>query len=118
MTASGTLLSVLWVLYAFGQLPGGVLGDRIGERNILLVSVSVTIVGILVLVLPYDVRILYAGTILLGLGAGLYGTTRLTVLSYIYPENDGTAIGITSATGHVGSSGLPMIASFVAAAIG
>lgn len=118
LTASGTLLSVLWVMYAFGQLPGGVLADWIGERNILLLSGAVTTLGVLVIVLPYDVRILYAGTVLLGMGAGLYGTTRLTILSDTYPDNDGTVIGISSATGHVGSSALPIVASFIAGAIG
>jgi predicted MFS family arabinose efflux permease len=50
---------------------------------------------------------------LVGVGNGLYGPTRGTLLSSIYPDNASTAIGFTLAVGSLGAAALPIIAGAV-----
>lgn len=57
---------------------------------------------------------LFFGTILFGLATALYGPARFTVLSDIYNQNDGLAIGITLAAGNIGNAILPVIAGILA----
>jgi len=47
--------------------------------------------------------------LLLGVGIGLFGLPRVTLLARVYPRNDGTALGVTFAAGNVGSVVLPFV---------
>ncbi|WP_281194795.1 nitrate/nitrite transporter [Halorubrum sp. F4] len=114
LSTAGLLLTVLWLAYAVGQLPGGVLSDRFGERAVLVAStlVSGAVLGLVVVV--EAVEFLFAATALFGLSTALYGVSRFTILSAVYPDNDGTAIGITMAAGDLGNTVLPPFAGFLA----
>lgn len=117
LSTAGSLLTVIWIAYALGQLPGGMLADRIGERNILAASTAGTAFALVLVVLAVDRRTLFTGAIIFGFVTALYGTTRLTVLSDVYADRGGTAIGLTSAAGNIGNSVLPLAAGLLAAAI-
>jgi len=117
LSTAGLLLTVLWLAYAVGQLPGGILADRFGERAILVAStfVSGTVLGLVVV--AGVVELLFAATALFGLSTALYGVSRFTILSAVYPDypdNDGTAIGVTMAAGDLGNTVLPPFAGFLA----
>jgi MFS family permease len=114
LSTAGLLLTVLWLAYAVGQLPGGILADRFGERAILVAStfVSGTVLGLVVV--AGVVELLFAATALFGLSTALYGVSRFTILSAVYPDNDGTAIGVTMAAGDLGNTLLPPFAGFLA----
>lgn len=114
LTTAGFLLTVLWLAYAVGQLPGGVLADRLGEGRILAISTATAAGTIALVATARSVPVLFAATALFGLGTALYGVARYTALSGVYPDNDGTAIGVTLAAGEVGNAALPPIAGFVA----
>lgn len=118
LTTAGILLTGLWVAYAVTQLPGGLLGDRIGERNVLVSSIVVTIASLIAITLSRGAWQFFAGTIVFGLGTGLFATTRFTVLADVYPERGGTAIGISSAAGNLGTAVIPVVASVLAAYVG
>lgn len=113
LSTAGTLLSALWIAYAAMQFPGGLLADWIGERAILVVSVGVATVGVGGVVAAPTIESFFAATVLVGLGVGLYGTTRITVLSDTFPDHSGTAIGITQAAGNVGTTLLPPLAGLL-----
>ena len=115
LTTAGLLLSVLWVAYAVGQLPGGVLADRIGEGRILWISTAISTGTIALVATAGSVSVLFGATALFGLGTALYGVARYTALSGIYPENDGAAVGVTLAAGEVGNAILPPFAGLLAA---
>lgn len=115
-TTAGILLSVLWGAYALGQLPGGILSDQIGEGNTLTLS-TVIAAGMLVLVASANsILVLFVVTAAFGIGTALYGVARFTTLSQIYPDNEGTAIGVTMAAGDLGNAILPPAAGFIAGA--
>jgi MFS family permease len=118
LTTAGLLLTVLWIAYAFGQLPGGILADWAGERPLLIAS-SLLAAGMLTLVIVADSPIvLFLATALFGIGTALYGVSRFTILDEIYSEQLGTATGATMAAGDIGNSVMPPAAGFVAVVVG
>lgn len=114
LSVASLLVSLLWVAYAVGQFPGGVLGDRFGEGNILVASTLLSLVGITAVAAANTVYVLAAGTIAFGLATALYGPTRYTIFTDIYSERSGIAVGITMAAGSVGNSLVPALAAIVA----
>jgi MFS family permease len=117
LTTAGLLLTVLFLAYAVGQLPGGVLADRIGERFILSLSM-LTSAGTLILVVTAGSSIvLFAATALFGFGAALYAVGRYTILPRLYPERIGAANGMTAASQDAGQSVLPPLAGVLAGAL-
>lgn len=113
LTSAGLVVTVLWACYALMQFPGGLLADRIGERAVLTASTALTGVGIGIVVLSSGAVSFFLGTVATGFGSGLYATTRATVLSDIYPDRSGTAMGFIQAFGNVGTTVLPPIAGFL-----
>jgi predicted MFS family arabinose efflux permease len=117
LTAAGLLLTVLWVAYACGQLPGGILADWTGERLLLIASSLLAATMLALVIVAESAIILFAATALFGLGTALYGVSRFTILDKIYPDQLGTATGVTMAAGDLGNSVMPPAAGFVAAAV-
>ena len=117
LTTAGLLLTSLWLAYALAQFPGGLLGDRIGERNVLVASAATAMGVAAALALAVDTATFFAATVAFGLGTGLFTTTRFTVLNDVFPERGATAIGLTASAGSLGSTVLPVAAGFLAAAV-
>lgn len=118
LTAAGLLVTVLWLGSAVGQLPGGVLADRYNERLVMVVGAVVGAVAVLFVVTATTPVVLFAATGVLGLGQSLYPIARITILSDIYPNRLGRALGVTMATGDLGQAVLPPVVATVAVALG
>lgn len=116
LSTAGLLLSTLWFTYALSQFPGGVLGDRIGERNVLAGSSALATVALVASAVAWSTPALFGGFVLLGSATGIYATTRFTSLSDVYPNRTATAMGLSSAAGNVGTVLLPAGAGLLAAA--
>ncbi len=116
LTTAGFLLTALWLCYALGQLPGGLLADRFGEGNVLVVSTVISTVTLGLVAVAGSAPVVYLATAAFGFGTALYGVARFTTLSDIYPDNDGTAIGVTMAAGQAGNTLLPLAAGGIASA--
>lgn len=114
----GVLISVLWMSYALLQFPGGVVADFIGERAVLVISVGITILGVVGILFAFSLPWFVVTTIVIGIGTGFYGTTRITVLSAVYSDRDATAISISQAAGNVGNVVLPITAGVVSVYLG
>lgn len=118
LSTAGLLLSVLWMAYAIMQFPGGVIADWFGERNVLVLSLTLAIVGVVGVIVTTNTESFFLATILIGLGIGLYGTTRITVIVDVFPHRSGTAIGVNQAAGNIGTTLLPPLAGLLAITIG
>lgn len=114
----GSLIGVLWTAYALVQFVGGLAADKLGERVVLVASLLLSLVGMTAIVLSPTFSTFVIATVVLGVGNGLFGTTRITVLSDIYDEVETTAISISQATGNVGNAVLPIAAGAIAATLG
>ncbi len=117
-TGGGTLLSAMWISYALVQFPGGIAADRLGEQRVLLGSVAAALAAVLAIVFAPTYGVFVVATVLLGLGAGFYGTSRVTIVTDIFSENKTTAVSITQASGNVGNAVLPVIAGVLAVTFG
>ncbi|WP_132057792.1 MFS transporter [Halorussus amylolyticus] len=117
LTTAGMLITALWVAYALGQLPGGILDDWLGGGRILVVSTGVSALALAFVVVADSIGVLFGATILFGFATALYGVARFTILTTTYPERGGTAIGLTMAAGDLGNSLLPPAAGALAVAL-
>ena len=113
----GLALSGMWLAYALAQFPSGLLGDRFGERPVILVAVGGTAVASLLLALSPLFAVFLLCTVLLGGAAGLHYSVATTLLSRTF-TNTGTAIGIHSAGAPVAGVIVPVVAAAVGSAFG
>lgn len=116
LTLAGLLVTALWTAYALGQFPGGVIGDRFGEGNVLVVSTLVSTVALVVALTAANVLMLFVGSMAFGAASALYATARFTIFTDIYDERAGTAVGLTMAGGSVGNTVLPALTAAIATA--
>ncbi|MFC6939057.1 nitrate/nitrite transporter [Salinirubellus sp. GCM10025818] len=115
---AGGFIGLLWTTYALLQFPGGALADAVGERLVLAGSVVLTLGAVCAIVLSDTLGLFVLATVLLGLGTGLYGTTRLTVISAVYDRMETTAISLSQAAGNVGNVVLSAGAGLVSVYLG
>ncbi|ADJ14019.1 MFS transporter [Halalkalicoccus jeotgali] len=117
LTTAGLLVTLIWLGYAIGQVPSGVLADRRGERAVLTAGVAIVAVSLVLVVFAPSAFALFVATGFVGLGLSLYPVARITVLSDMYPDRIGRALGVTMAMGDIGQTVLPPVAAAIAAAV-
>lgn len=117
LTMAGFLITVIWLAYAVGQVPGGIFADRYGERKVLTASVLLVIISIILVLLAPTTFVLFGATMVFGLGLSQYPIARITAISNLYPERIGRALGITMASGDIGQTVFPPIASVLAVVV-
>jgi MFS family permease len=117
LSTAGLLVTILWLGSAVGQLPSGILADRYSERTVMTAAPVFTVVGLGLVVTSTTSGVLFVGTAIVGMGLSLYPIARITLLSKIYPDRIGSALGVTMATGDLGQSILPPIAGALAVGI-
>jgi len=115
---AGLAVTVLWVTYAVVQFPAGLFADRLGERVLLVAALFVSAAGLVSYVFTPTFALFVVATGVFGLGSGLYGPPRGTVISKAYDENDGAAFGLMLAAGSVGAAALPAAAGVAVGAVG
>ncbi len=101
---AGVALSALWFLYGTMQFPGGALSDSFGRKKIILLSIGAFAAATIMIGFTINYVMMIVTFSLLGMGAGLFPSPSLTMLSELYKEKKGKALGIRSAFG--GLSGL------------
>lgn len=114
LTTAGLLLTIVWSAYALGQLPGGLLGDRYGEGNILVFSTLLSGGAIMVVASSWSIEMLFLASVVFGFSTALFGPIRFTVFTDVYTDRAATAVGLTMAAGNIGNSTLPILAVFLA----
>lgn len=117
LTSAGFLVTVLWFFAAIGQLPGGILADRYDERILMTIGTLVVSAALGLVILSSTTVILFTATAIWGLGHSLFPIARITLLADLYSERLGSALGMTMATGDIGQTVLPPVATVLAASI-
>jgi EmrB/QacA subfamily drug resistance transporter len=119
--SNGTLewiVNAYMLALAAPLVAAGRLGDLFGRRRVMTIGAAVFAVGSLVAGLAPGTGVLIAARAVQGLGAALVTATSLSIVSDAFPpERRGTAIGVWSATGAIGSAIGPLVAGFVATAL-
>jgi MFS family permease len=112
--AVGLALSGMWAAYALTQFPSGILGDRFGERRVILAAVGITGCASLLLSLSPNFAVFAVLTVALGAGAGLHYSVATTLLTKEF-DDIGRAIGVHVAGGPLAGLIAPVVATAVAA---
>lgn len=112
--AVGLALSGMWAAYALTQFPSGILGDRFGERRVILAAVGITGCASLLLALSPNFVAFAVLTVALGAGAGLHYSVATTLLTKEF-DDIGRAIGVHVAGGPLAGLIAPIAATAVAA---
>jgi len=115
--AVGLALSGMWAAYAFTQFPSGILGDRFGERRVILAAVGITAAASLSLSLSPTFAVFAVLTVVLGAGAGLHYSVATTLLTKEF-DDIGRAIGLHVAGGPLAGLIAPVVATAVAVRFG
>lgn len=113
----GIALSGMWAAYALSQFPSGILGDRFGERTVILAAVGGTAITSLGLTLAPSFPLFAVSTVLLGGAAGLHYSVATTFLTRQF-EDIGRAIGVHVAGGPLAGLLAPTAAAVVGARYG
>lgn len=113
----GLALSGMWLAYAIAQFPSGLLGDRVGERIVILVAVAGTAVASLLLALSPVFAVFFLMSVVLGGAAGLHYSVATTLLSRTF-EQTGTAIGIHSVGAPLAGLLAPVAAAYAGTILG
>jgi MFS family permease len=108
--AVGTALTGMWVAYALSQLPSGVLADRLGEREVVLVALAATAVATVGLSASPGFLPFGAALVLLGVGAGVYYNPATALLSREFAAV-GRAVGTHRVGGQVAGVAAPLAAA-------
>ena len=113
----GLALTGMWLAYALSQFPSGLLGDRVGERLVILIAVGGTAVASLLLAFSPVFAVFFAFTIALGGAAGLHYSVATTLLSRNVNKT-GTAIGVHSTGAPIAGLLAPVAAAYAGSLFG
>lgn len=113
----GLALTGMWAAYALFQYPSGLLGDRFGERYVVLVSLGAAAVAAVLLALSPSFATFGVFVVLLGAGSGLYYPAASSLLTRLY-ERTGQALGFHTAGGAFAGLLAPVAAAAVAVRFG
>jgi MFS family permease len=108
----GLTLTLLWLAYALLQFPSGLLGDRFGERRVILAALFLTALSSFALAFAPSFLAFTLIAVCLGTGAGLYFPVATASLTKRF-SNTGRALGIHAASGGVAGLVAPVGAAFV-----
>lgn len=116
-SAIGFALSAMWAAYALSQFPSGLLGDRFGERTVILAAVGFTGVASIFLAVSPSFAVFFVFVVLLGTAAGLHYSVATTLLTKQF-ESIGRAIGLHVAGGPLAGLLAPIAAAYVGSRFG
>lgn len=117
-SAAGLAVTVLWVAYAVMQFPAGYYADRTGERALLTAGLLVGGAGLVAYSFTPTFALFVVATGVFGLGTGLYGPPRGTLVSKTFDAHAGAAFGAMLAAGSVGAAVLPAVAALAVSTAG
>ena len=106
----GLIVTVSYLIYGLGSLVGGPLADRVGEVRIAQISIALAGVSTAVFLLPKSVYTLGAGLWLVAVWASFYHPTSNTLISRLFEENTGGAMGVHGAAASLGQMFTPTAA--------
>ncbi|HIQ83789.1 MAG TPA: MFS transporter [Candidatus Pullichristensenella stercorigallinarum] len=100
----GMISSVYFFGYVAMQIPGGILMDKFGIRKILVPGMCLFNAGVLIVGFAQGIGVVYAGSLLAGLGSGAYYSGAFTLSTRLIPAarksfltafiNSGCAVGM------------------------
>ncbi|NJE60579.1 MFS transporter [Thermococcus sp. 21S7] len=106
---AGLLMTALLLPYALIQVPAGYIGDRFGRKRLLVLSIIGYSLSSALIIFAREYWELLAVRALYGLFSGLYYAPATALISEVYRERKGSALGVFMVGPPVGSGIAPLI---------
>lgn len=106
---AGLLMTALLLPYALVQVPAGYFGDRIGRKRLLTLSIIGYSLSSALIIFARGYWDLLAIRALYGIFSGLYYAPATALISEVYRERKGSALGVFMVGPPVGSGIAPLI---------
>ncbi len=116
-TTVGVAYTGLMLAYAAMQFPSGTLADRFGGVRVITGGALLAALGSLILTVKLPLVALVVAMILVGAGTGAHKTVAVDLLSKIYRERTGRALGILDTLGAFGGVAAPAVVVALAGAV-
>jgi len=102
--------SAFWLAFTAGRMLGALLGVRWSTDTMLKVSLSIALLGgLLIVASTGNIPLSFLGFVLLGLGLGPTFPTALAVITAAFPGASGSATSLSMAVGFVGGMVIPWL---------
>jgi len=98
------------------ELTFGVLGDLWGRKKLLFVGIGLAVLGSVVITLAQTVQMMWAGQVIIGLGAGIMFPISLSLIAAVTPDlrTRARSIAIWAGCLSIGAAASPLVAGFAA----
>lgn len=111
--------SAFWLAFTAGRMLGALLGVRWSTSTLLKVSLSIALLGgVIIVASTGNIPLSFIGFVLLGLGLGPTFPTALAVITAAFPGASGSATSLSMAVGFVGGMLIPWLLGVIMEAQG
>lgn len=104
----GLAYSAFFALYALLQFPSGALADRFGSARVITGGAAIAGIGALTLWFAPPFVVLVVAMAVIGAGTGAHKTVSIRLLSNVYPDHLGRALGVFDTIGAMGGVVAPL----------
>ena len=112
-TEAGLTLTIMWLFYAATQFPAGIFSDIKGRKISIILAMAVFSISYILIGLSLNFIMFFLSLILLGFGTGGYPAVGISMITDIFKEKRGKALGIRDSAGSL-AYGIPLIATLIA----
>ena len=110
----GLIASVLGFLFGLNAIPAGFLSDRIGSRKIASLSILLCGAAALLVSIAWNKTLLALFFMIMGVGAGLYHPSGISLVSKAFEKNRSKAMGLHGIGGNLGQAATPVLTGLLA----
>ncbi len=112
-TEAGVALTAMWLFYALLQFPSGIFSDIKGRKISIILAMIIFSISYFIVGFSIHFFMFFLALILLGAGTGGYPSVGISMITDIFKEKRGKALGIRSSAGSLAYI-VPMIAAIIA----
>jgi MFS family permease len=110
----GVIASVFGFLFGLNAIPAGFLSDRIGSRKVAALSMILCAGSAVLVGLAWNKTVLALFFVVMGMGAGLYHPSGISLVSKAFETHRSKAMGIHGIGGNAGQAITPILTGFLA----
>ncbi|GGM74721.1 MFS family permease [Halarchaeum rubridurum] len=108
----GLAFTAMLLVYALLQFPAGAIADRVGATRVITAGAAVAGVAALALAVDAPFAVLVGAMVLVGIGTGVHKTVAIGLLSTVYTERTGRALGVLDTAGALAGVAAPAAVAF------